>query len=175
MKLSAQLPQVATQAKPAVRAQSSEATEAKPETGDKVDTLLSKLEKRSKAPMTFGRVLANVAYSAATGAVVGHYINSDQSRSVAYNAAIGAAAFGTIGGLGLGFLGMFNGEGTKGLVIGGVGGAAVGGAVGAASGYIGAALNSFAQNTLHVSPAVAGAVIGGGSALIGGCLKMARQ
>jgi hypothetical protein len=157
---------------PVVRqAQANQAAAPAKEAEAPKESFLDKMARRDKAPVTISRVAINTLRGAVGGAICGHFIDSNKSRSVGMNAAMGAA----VGGVACGAIGTaFGAFAGKPLEYGGGGllvGAAAGGALGAAGGYVNYVLNS----ALPWSPAVNGAVLGAGGALIAGVYSLATQ
>jgi hypothetical protein len=157
---------------PVVRqAPASQAAVAK-ETEVPKDSFLDKVSKFNEGPTTPSGVAMRTIQGAVFGAIGGHVISGNKARSIGLNAALGAA----IGGGGLGVGGLIVGalSGDKALKYGGTGllvGGLTGGVLGAGVGYADNWLNS----ALPWTPAINGAVIGGGFALIGGIYSLATQ
>ncbi len=158
---------------PVVRqAPASQAAVAAKEAEAPKDGFLDKVSRWSEGPTTVSGVAMRTVHGAVFGAIGGHLISGNQARSIGMNAALGASLAGGLCGLGGALWGAL--EGDKALKYGGTGllvGGAAGGAVGAAVGYADNWLNS----ALPWTPAINGAVLGAGCALVGGVYSLATQ
>jgi hypothetical protein len=166
-----QTPPVATQAQK-TSAGKGETSSVAPT--DKV-SLLDKMEALNNKPATITNVLRNAAVSAGFGALTGQFIDSHQGRSVGLNAFAAAGVGGVIVGLPTAlFTGLATSDSSKALkygAIGFAGGAAAGGVLGAVAGQVNYLLN----HALPWSPAINGAVLGGGFSLASGVTSLVRQ
>ena len=171
MRIGTQIPPVSSQT-PKVKGSNGDTTSAQPT--EKV-SLLEKMDGLGKKPATVTSVLRNAAISAGFGAISGHFIDSHQGRSIGINAAALAGVSGLVIGLPTALItGLATNNGAKALqygAIGFVGGAAAGGVFGAVAGQVNYLLN----HALPWSPAVNGAVLGGGLSLATGVGTLISQ
>lgn len=121
--------------------------------------------------MTWSKLALRTAYGAGAGALCGKYIDGNRHTSVTYQVTSNAIGFGVGAGLLGGVLGIFEGHPIRDGAIGLAGGAAVGAGIGYLQGNINYLLNS----ALPWSPAINGAVLGGGGTLVSGLVQMAYQ